>query len=381
MSKVVSFSGVTNKKEIDIMKTIVCFAKYLALLFLISNMFGCQNIGKIKQTDGHVNAKEVSKSIKSIRQPTSTELLDYGNAMMDQKRYNEAEEYFIRSAKMGNAEADVLLAMYSLIGTLSHYSYSDAKLIIERNKGKNIYASRAYALLWVSDIANPAHKTSKVNAYFAIRDYMKFDPGSDFYKLLPEANEFSRLISDANGAGWVFDPRKDPMTDVMACYLRGYEQDGVSLSMDSTGIYIWSKKPLSNDFSHMGLRIDSGRFYSAYQTDSYKSWQERRKALISLSGMNGMTIEATRSYMAKIDSEYKPSNYVYVSKKGDDRFEDILKSLALGEQFRIRVKFTDNTDSVQSYSLMERMDELDKSINLFDIFGYVYVACINGELH
>ena len=354
--------------------------KYLLLLVVISSVFGCQKKTAIRQSAGSVQDIKVTESTDSVRLPTSLELLKLGDEMAAKERYKEAEDYYIRSAEKGSINAYVSLALYSFAGLFSYYSYDEAKSIIESYRYTNKYASRVYSTMWFADFNHPNHKKSKVNGYFAVRDHLKLGADSAIQKILPDRNEFLSLIREANGAHWDFDQNKDPMTDEVSCDLRGYKEEGISLNLNNSGIYILAEKPLSDDFSRMGLRVGSGDFYAAYQTESYKIVQKGRRAVINMVSRGDITLRQGDDHLSKIYASYKPSNYVYVALKGDDRFEEILKSLAIGEEFKIRVLFTDKTEVVKSFVLGEWFEELNTTLNLFDPFGYAYLLCLYGDL-
>jgi len=351
--------------------------KKTTLFFLFAGLLsGCiQNPTKAPAVDRF----EPSKVTPPVTDETAIILRNQGEKLLAEGRDKDAEIKFVKAAKLGDTGADARLAAHSLTGTFQYYSYETALSKLRKYRHVDPYAARAYVLQWLADIAHPKHKKSLTNAYLAARDYETTWPKGDPLDILPGPTVIEAKSRALNGLFWSFKKSQDPMTDRVSCLLASDSTNGVNIGINNVGIFVLSETPLSDDHSFMGLRVDQGHFYTAIPSEEWLKQKKAKDALISLVVSKSINVDQFERMLAESKQRYKPANYFYAVRTDDPSFREVIGAMASADSVMVRTKGADGTVKLSEYALSPFIPELEAQVPVFDAWGYLFLACLDGS--
>lgn len=357
------------------------FKRKFILLFVSVSVW-CFGAEAIAETSGDGNSQHGTVATKV----NAEDLISTAQSLIQKKRYTEAQAILVKASSAGSDDADAMLATSSTWGVMNYYTYAEAIDTLRRlGERGNLYAARAYAVLWTTSLPNPAHHQSFVKAYFAMSKLRSLSPEDDLYKLLPNGNETRKRFKKTNSQGWFnYTEHKDEMTDKVDCEVTSYAIGGLFVGLDSHGLYAAGKIPLSlQRYDSMGLRIDEGKFYQPPRPQELDeadkithdiSWLVARHMLSGAQGLERIKKETANLLRA---------NKIYIAKAGTELFNAIVEEMATGKQLKVRGVFTDGkivTETIKLRGTAGKSKEL-QDVNIFDGNGYAFLNCLYGNLN
>ena len=274
-------------------------------------------------------------------------------------------------------------AFESVLGQSSEIPYDRAlELINTYATSGNSFGLRAAAVIWRTQGNNPAHRTSHVNAYFGVRNLLVKSPGSELREILIDRDELAQLFSNPDPViGFEFHESKDPMTDEYSCNLRTPRIRGVGIEFDNTGAFI--SLAIDTDslrFARFGVRVDGRQQLSGREPQEVTELKAREKAVFRTVSSGAISLQEGQVLLQKATSQFQAVQKVYVAERGSSELERLLREMAIGNSAKVRVVNTDGRDLIVDVPLVVSDASLPIPLNLFDLFGYLYVTCMYGTL-
>lgn len=219
------------------------------------------------------------------------------------------------------------------------------------------------------------YKTKYVNRYLL----HSLSPTFGGYLNFTKEDYFSK-IKDLNGTGWKFMYSVNPMSDESRCEMISYAENGLHLYFDNEFIYLASEDSLKYSTKSTGIRVDKGALYSPINLEYYGMKEKKRYALTYLLTSGGMSEQMYSSKMAELNSSYQDLKYYKLAKVGSEKFNSIVSDLSQGEYVHLGVVDSNGKLSFAKLGLLGLGDIDNKDINLFDLFGYAYLMCLDNQL-
>ncbi len=289
-----------------------------------------------------------------------------------------------------NVESVVETATNVLLGQSHEMSFSQAlDAIRDAAANGDVGAARVYAVIWLAHPpSDPAHKTSKINAYFGVRNLLKLSPTDAIP--LPDPMELKERFASLFPDYFEYVEETDVMTDARSCSLVSARHNGLRLGFDSRGAYVEANTVLDYEaYERVGVRIDDNKVFPGLEPEALRE-REKEKSALAYGFAHGLVTvdELTRLGRASA-SKVVPPHRIYVALVGTPRMELLLRQLALGSAATIRTKPLTGSERIGKVrlALAESPEARDLKgrlgvdfLSMFDIYGYLYTTCVYGAL-
>lgn len=309
------------------------------------------------------------------------DLISLADHLIAAEEYTDAQIVMEVMARRGHEPSYIQLAEYSIFGIMDTYSYSEAidtlSFYADKDDPNAIVLLSAISRMTPNAIPHAEHRISYTRSYLLAVQLERSHPEHPAVPMLLAGIRdmpFEAVTEDRNL--FIFEMVVDPMTDAPKCAVETLPVNGLSFRFDNQGAYIQTPYDLSRAYDTMGLRIDSGPFYSGYPSEYLAKEESLREHIRKMVRAGQLSLEAAQGYIDDLNS--KPiilTKHVSIANTGEARLNEILIAASLGNAAKVRVESANGETVYGDYQLTFTAN--GETFNLFDLFLYRYVRCLN----